>query len=123
MKHFILIDDDEIFNFIHNQIIRQANPEAKITIFQSALYAIEFLKNNQEKEPDYIFLDVNMPEMNGFEFLEEFNSIKKSFNNSSKIFMVTSSLDRRDHERAREFSEVVDFIDKPLSIEFIKNLK
>ncbi len=122
MKSFLLIEDDDIFNFIHNQIILQAIPDAKITIFKYAQQALDYLNDIHPNLPDYIFLDLNMPEMNGFEFLDILSKTHHIDCQKTTIYLVTSSLDHRDTEHANSLDFVKGLIDKPLSIDFIKLL-
>lgn len=122
MKSFILIEDDDIFNFIHNQIILQASPNAKITIFKYAHQALDYLVNDSSNFPDVIFLDLNMPEMNGFEFIDRLINHFDQENISSKLYLVSSTLDHRDKDRAKSYSCVNGLIDKPLTAPFIKSL-
>ncbi|MEN9997242.1 MAG: hypothetical protein RI922_232 [Bacteroidota bacterium] len=122
MKSFLLIEDDDIFNFIHNQIILQVIPDAKITIFKYAQQALDYLNEIHPNLPDYIFLDLNMPEMNGFEFLDNLSNSGSIDCTKTTIYLVTSSLDHRDSEHANSLEFVKSLIDKPLSIDFIKLL-
>lgn len=122
MKSFLLIEDDDIFNFIHNQIILQAVPDAKITIFKYAQQALDYLIDIHPIFPDYIFLDLNMPEMNGFEFLDVLSKTHSVDHSKTAIYLVTSSLDHRDTEHANSLDIVRGFIDKPLSIDFVNSL-
>lgn len=122
MKSFLLIEDDDIFNFIHNQIILQVIPDANITIFKYAQQALDYLGEMHPNFPDFIFLDLNMPEMNGFEFLDILSKTYTIDSTKTTIYLVTSSLDHRDTEHANSLDFVKGLIDKPLSIDFIKSL-
>lgn len=121
MKSFLLIEDDDIFNFIHNQIILQAIPDAKITIFKYAQQALDYLINDVENLPDVIFLDLNMPEMNGFEFIDSLIVHFDQKSITSKLYLVSSTLDHRDKDRAKSFACVQGLIDKPLTTSFIES--
>lgn len=122
MKSFLLVEDDDIFNFIHNQLILQTYPNAKITIFKYAQQALDYLQTNSDSMPDVIFLDLNMPEMNGFEFIEHliYDFDQKCLN--TKLFLVSSTLDHRDKERAKSYFCVNGLIDKPLTTDFLASL-
>jgi len=122
-KVFLLIDDDEVFNFLHSEIISQFDSKAEIIEYSSSVDGLNFInetiKNNQTL-PDYIFLDIRMPEMSGLELLDELmkNSIQPFEN--VKIFVVTSSLDDRDKERALSFPIVSGFLIKMITLETLK---
>ncbi len=122
MKSFLLVEDDDIFNFIHNQLILQTYPNAKITIFKYAQQALDYLQTNSDSMPDVIFLDLNMPEMNGFEFIEHLINDFDQKCLSTKLFLVSSTLDHRDKERAKSYFCVNGLIDKPLTTDFLVSL-
>ena len=122
-KVYLIIDDDEVFNFLHSEIISQLDSKAEIIEYNSSVDGLNFInetiKNNQTL-PDYIFLDIRMPEMSGLELLDELmkNPIK-SFE-KVKIFVVTSSLDDRDKQRAISFPIVSGFLIKMITLETLK---
>lgn len=124
MKKIYLIDDDEIFNFIHQQVILQSFPNAEIVIFDSSQEALDFFKNNHEAkyESSLIFLDINMPEMNGFEFLEQLELLCIDPNCDLNICMVTSSLNEKDMKKASSHQIVKGFFDKPLTHNTLKTI-
>lgn len=122
MKKFLLIEDDDIFNLIHNQLILKTYPTAQITIFKYAQQALDHLILHAEELPDVIFLDLNMPEMNGFEFIEALNEHFDREKFKTIIYLVSSTLDDRDKQRAKSYSWVCDLIDKPLTTSFIESL-
>ena len=122
MKSFLLIEDYDIFNLIHNQLILKTYPNAKITIFKYAQQALNHLLNDSETMPEVIFLDLNMPEMNGFEFIDQLISHFDQESITAKLYLVSSTLDHRDKERAKSYNCVQGLIDKPLTTYFISSL-
>jgi CheY-like chemotaxis protein len=123
MKRYLLIDDDEIFNFLHAELIRKADNDAIIDVFTSSIEGLTYLTdciNKSEPIPDFLFLDIRMPEMNGFEFLNELLKLPANKIDKIKIFMLTSSLDDRDRKTAG--SLVKGFIGKTFSIERLNEI-
>lgn len=124
-NHVLLIDDNDIDNFISNHVIIKSKIAEKITIKQSALSALEYCetnKNDFEMFPDLIFLDISMPIMDGFEFLEKIIKFPKVIEKKCFVIMLSSSNNPDDIKRAMSFDFVVDFFTKPLRIEMIKDL-
>jgi len=113
----LLVDDDEINNFISIKLIKKALMNTEIMACLNGKYAIDQLmeiqKADPEKLPDYILLDINMPIMNGWEFLDEFKC---------KIYIISSSVFSNDINKARSYPLVKDFISKPLNVEKIVEL-
>jgi len=120
MPVIALVDDDSIFQFTATRMIESAKLARNILHFENGAEALAYLKENSlisESLPDYLFLDINMPFVDGWMFLEEFTSLKNSLAKQIRIFMVSSSIDPRDMNRAREFKEVQEFVIKPVTIE------
>ncbi len=104
-----LIDDDQTANFINEMQIKRFSNNFNIQTFVNAKNALSTLKNGVAI-PEFIFLDINMPEMDGWEFIQKFQEL----NLSSKIVLVTSSLDPIDKIKAKSIEGVVSFIEKPM---------
>ena len=124
MKQFLLIDDDEIICIVHPAIIRQALPDSQVTVIKSSTEALEYLKvlvATNEPVPDVIFLDINLPQMNGFELLEKLSEEDINYLKNSKIYMLSSSIDQRDMDRVEANKMVTGFVGKPLSMDFMKS--
>ncbi len=121
----MLIDDNEIDNLINQKMIESASITENIYTHTGAKSAIEFLKNMEKLEvatqvlPDLIFLDIDMPLMDGFQFLEEFQKLSNTVKNKCKIIMLTSSVNPQDFDRSKKYPVVKLYLNKPLSHESI----
>jgi CheY-like chemotaxis protein len=119
-KTCLLIDDNYIDNFVTRKIIEGSNFAESITVVRSATEAIASLAEGKIL-PDVIFLDVRMPLMSGFEFLEEYDKINIDKNNI-KIFMLSSSLDPMDMRKSTDNKYITQFIHKPLTQKALEEL-
>lgn len=108
----ILVDDDEIVLLLNKVMLRKANFHPSPKLFTKAQDCLKYLLNDTNMNPCLLFLDINMPEMNGWEFLDEVAT--KEFNIKIMIVIVSSSIDRSDHERAESNPFVIDYIEKPI---------
>lgn len=126
----MLIDDDEPTNFLSSMIIEEAGCAGFIEIADSGEKAIDYLLNSQKFAynnpeypwPDLILLDINMPAMNGWEFLERYKNIKKKQGDHVIIIMLTTSLNPDDRNKANSTGTVTDFRHKPLTKELLDEL-
>ena len=114
----MLIDDNPDDNFFHERVIRNNNFSNCVISKESGLEALEYLKLNTEKDAnkiDIIFLDINMPGMNGWEFLEEYNKLEKDLQSGIVIVMLTTSDSPEDKLKAMKWGFASDFKTKPLT--------
>lgn len=122
----LLVDDDEINNFISIKLIKKAFANTEIMACLNGKLAIDQLveiqENDPEKLPDYILLDINMPVMNGWAFLDEFKRLELDVAGKCKIFIISSSVFSNDINKAKSYPLVKGFVSKPLNIEKIKEL-
>jgi CheY-like chemotaxis protein len=122
----LLVDDDEINNFISIKLIKKALLNTDIIACLNGKYAIDQLVDIQKKDPtklpDYILLDINMPIMNGWEFLDEYKRLNIDPLGKTKIFIISSSVFSNDINKARSYPLVKDFISKPLNVDKIVEL-
>ena len=118
----MLIDDNADDNFFHEREIKK-NERAPIVITKnSGRTALEYLKLKIEPHSDLIFLDINMPGMNGWEFLKEYNQLDKVLQSRAIIIILTTSENARDVARANTYSFVTDYITKPLTREIMGDI-
>ena len=122
-----LVDDDKIFRLTASKTITATSLTEKILQFENGEDALTFLKKNAvniSELPDYIFLDINMPYVDGWMFLEDFHKIKPDIRKPITIFVISSSIDPRDVSRAKQNNDVSDYVVKPVSKEkFIELLQ
>lgn len=118
LQCIMLVDDNPHDNFYHEREIRKHNKETVIITKNSGEEAIDYLKsdiNDDGMHPDLIFLDINMPGMNGWEFLEEYNKLDEELKSRIVIVMLTTSVNPDDESKAKTWKIVSDYITKPLT--------
>lgn len=118
LNSILLVDDDEPTNFINQIVIKRLGCAENVTAVKSGLAALDYLNTQEEKGnplPNLIFLDINMPAMNGWEFLEEFKKLPDHQKSKITIVMLTTSVNPDDHAKAISYKEVADFEIKPLT--------
>jgi CheY-like chemotaxis protein len=120
-KICLLIDDNYIDNFVTRRILESGHFAEQIIVRQSPAEAIDSLREGSIK-PDVIFLDIRMPFMNGFEFLQEYDKLDAESKSAEKIFMLSSSLDPNDYKRSTENKYITQFIHKPLTHKILEEL-
>lgn len=119
-KTCLLIDDNYIDNFVTRKTLEGSNFAESIVVVKSAQEALNSLRDGIIK-PDAIFLDIRMPLMTGFEFLDEFDKIKID-KQAIKIFMLSSSLDPMDMRKSTDNKYITQFIHKPLTQKALEEL-
>jgi CheY-like chemotaxis protein len=127
-RSVMLIDDNEIDNLINQKMIESASITEHIYVHTGAKSAIEFLRNMEKLDladkvlPDVIFLDIDMPLMDGFQFLDEFEKLTSATKKKSRIVMLTSSINPQDFNRSKKYVNVKLYLNKPLTHESITGL-
>jgi two-component system, NarL family, nitrate/nitrite response regulator NarL len=120
----VLIDDSDIDLFIQRRFLEVYEFSNQLLQYKSAEEALNWLRKlNGEAPPDVIFLDLNMPETDGFQFLKSFNELPERIRGKSRIVVLTSSNSAKDREQAFENKNVIQFITKPLKQSDIEDLK
>lgn len=115
-----IIDDDKIYQFTTKKIISNAGIKGEVLIFSDAENALEFFQketHSKESLPDIVFLDINMPFMDGWQFLEAIEPLLSQFPKQIQIYLVSSSVDDADTERAAKITYVAGYIFKPFTKE------
>jgi len=122
LKNVLLIDDSESDNFYHSRKIKKLGITDNIHICYSGEEALEYLKSELDgihPQPTLIFLDINMPGMNGWEFLEEYEKLELSQQGEVVLTMLSNSIDERDKLRAQKYKSVHGFYSKPLKEDYL----
>lgn len=125
LNQILLIDDDEPVNFLHEMVIKSSNlTKAQIEIKMLAQQGVEYLKENNinQDNPLLIFLDINMPGMDGWDFLEEINNMPDEIRQNIVIIMLTTSLNPDDKSKGEQHPHVHKFLTKPLTRENFKHV-
>jgi CheY-like chemotaxis protein len=120
LKCILMVDDDEPTCFYNKLVVEQSGCAEKVVTAQSGRQALEYLNNCIEDNsnypcPDLIFLDINMPAMNGWEFLEQYKNLQSHKKGKVMIIMLTTSLFPEDQQKASEIPEISGFEHKPLN--------
>lgn len=114
-----VIDDDAIYQTIINKLIQKSGVFSAHSSFINGKEAIHTLKNtlgNNDYLPDIILLDINMPVMDGWEFMEEIKLIKTKINKKIIIYIVSSSIAIEDKNKSKTFTDIIGYIPKPISV-------
>lgn len=121
LLHFFLIDDSTFDLFIYEKLLKKSGITDSVRTFNSAHDALKHLVSEADSLPDsIILLDLQMPDMNGFEFIDEFDQLPESLHKKIKLFMLSSTIDTRDIDKAKASRHIIDLLPKPLEISTLK---
>ncbi|WP_161890897.1 response regulator [Pontibacter russatus] len=127
LKKVVLVDDDTVNNFVCESIIRNEKFSDEVISFEWAEDALKYLQEQAQKGeeyfPDLIFLDINMPGMDGWSFIEEYRRLPEQCTSNCCLFMLSSAVDRKDILTAKSIEEVREFFSKPLSPEILEIIR
>ena len=115
----LLVDDDEDDNMFHQIILKEMDIADSIHVVENGLEALAYLKKENQPPPELIFLDINMPKMNGWEFLTQYKNFDAKQKSKVLIMILSTSANPDDIKRAKEIEEVTGFQTKPLSKEMM----
>jgi len=125
LKCVLLVDDDEAVNFINEMVLKRVDVAERIEIAENGMEAIRYLEDRLEEgvpPPELILLDINMPGLNGWEFLEKYRQLKARLQRAATIVMLTTSSNPDDRLRAERIEEVKGFVSKPLTVEKMEEI-
>jgi CheY-like chemotaxis protein len=123
LKKIFLVDDDPISIFLTKKIIGDFDGSCEISDFADAGLALEHLKSNADchsEQPNIIFIDLNMPVMDGWDFLDEYSLLQPRMTKPIAIYVTSASILSQDVQRAQSYTIVNDLLLKPISKEKIE---
>jgi response regulator RpfG family c-di-GMP phosphodiesterase len=117
---FIIIDDDHVINLISRRTLVSVFPNAETIAFSDVEEAIEKIQKDKSLKKTILFLDIDMPKMNGWDFLDKFNEFSESIKSRFQIFLYSGVADLPERDKANNHPLVIDVIDKPFTAEYLK---
>lgn len=120
VKKVAVIDDDQVFQLIIKKQIEMNKFDCEILSFYNGQEAFDFFKENESNDealPELVMLDVNMPVKNGWDFLEDYQTLSASMRAKIKLYMVTSSVIQSDIDKANDNENIISFVSKPITNE------
>ena len=122
LQCIVLVDDDDDDNYFHKMVIDEMNVAEHVAETSSGFEVLDFLKRENQTPPELLFLDINMPKMNGWEFLDEHTKLAENQKAKVIIIMLSTVMNPVDVARAATFSETIDFNYKPLTQESLSKI-
>lgn len=124
-KRFIVIDDDPINNLLCTKNIKKSVQDADVITFTEAEIGLNYIKSNfnlPNTDNAILFLDINMPTMSGWEFMEEFHHVNSEIKGHLFIYILSSSVSETDKQKAKVDPDVIDYIEKPLLVDVLNKI-
>ncbi|MCS6818317.1 MAG: response regulator [Chitinophagales bacterium] len=126
MELIYIVDDDQANNFLCKLVLEDCgiNPSIVQSFYKvkDVLEALNQATSESRKFPDLLLLDINLPGIDGWDFLKEYKNFPQHIRSNTKIFLLSSSIFPEDYERAKSCQEVIDFIPKPLTTELMQEI-
>ncbi|QCX01286.1 response regulator [Aggregatimonas sangjinii] len=122
LRSIMLLDDNPATNFIHKKFIKMAACAEKTVDFQSGNNALKYLQTNSDFLPDIIFVDINMPIMSAWEFLEEYGELVDNVEKKPVVILLSTSLSPADKKKAEDIEIIDDIRLKPLAVDVIHDV-
>jgi len=122
--HFYIIDDDELFLKLGKMYLEMGTCTSSVTLFNDATEALKAIENMEESldQRYVVFLDLNMPILNGFGFLEALEKKPKLLQKNIQIYVLTSSINHDDIERIKQYKSVTEYLNKPMTREMVQHV-
>ena len=120
-----LIDDDDVYQYTFVKALGEYLDSTEVMVFADGEEALSFMEENlgtPDVLPHVIFLDINMPLMDGWDFMESFSTLKCKLPVKARIYMVSSSIDTSDVERAKSLNDVADYLIKPIDLDHLERI-
>jgi CheY-like chemotaxis protein len=125
LELIMCIEDDPITLMLFKKVVQKASFAKEIICAYNGQEAITFIDNikNEYTKPELLFLDLNMPVMGGWEFLDLFNNSNYYHSNNTKVIILTSTIDPQDIKKSKTYPNVIEFLSKPITVEMLDYLK
>lgn len=120
-----VIDDDEMFVLAIKKLLNRIEFTERTVYFENGKVALNYFDeciNKTDLIPEFVFLDLNMPVTNGWQFLKEFRKLKTKIDKEITIYMISNTINEEEIKRAKEIEEVTEFVCKPLTMQTLKSL-